>query len=293
MWGEESSALIACYLDQMPQEVKVELKAMWNMSATYPDVDSEKAAFIKAFQDNLYIDDCVGPMSQQFRSRREFKQRPDGIWEGIKKDGDQAGCLAEKRCTYRPWENKDETQCLSTVSESDSFCGQCFGVDCNDFTNMPKCNFYGINSQSDCQQANGTWSDTPKHGASRCTLAGATSHSACMVGTACASTGRNDCGQNECFKNITQTACNALGGGYFFDGKSQVCKRSANSKATCEAGGSGFTWSFGRFFNDGQYHTKELCDVGRCDSTSIPWGSKVTPVNQFFKLTSYLGNMYG
>jgi hypothetical protein len=305
MWGEESSALIACFLDMMPQELRTELKGMWNMSATYPDADSEKAAFNKAFEANLFTEDCVGPMSQEFRARTEFVKRSDGIWNQIKKAGNQVGCLAQKRCTYRPWENKNETQCLSTVSESDSFCGQCFGVDCNDLTIMPKCNFYGINSQTECSQAGGTWNNSPTNGASRCTLPSGTSITACMTGTRCASTGKNDCQMNECYKNITQSSCNALNSNnaasgtnnaasgtntagsspnnapsgpamYYYDSKAQVCKMGSNSKSSCEA--AGFTWSFGRFFNDGQYHTKQLCDLGRCDSSSIPFGTQVTAV---------------
>ena len=106
-WGDEAGALSACFMDVMPPEVRFELKAIWQLPAVFANATAERLALAQAFEERLFQEDCVGPRSYEFRSRVEYVKQPDGKWERVERAGNQTGCLLEKTCSYRPWENRN------------------------------------------------------------------------------------------------------------------------------------------------------------------------------------------
>ena len=176
---------------------------------------------------------------------------------------------------------------MATVNVSDSFCGQCYGFDCSDYTMLPRCMSFGYADQQACSADNGAWQSNMGGGGGFCEIR-AYNYSACMAGTRCANANSpgtasptTKCSGNECYSAaVNQSQCSYArfpGVGVSYDAGAGLCFLMTQNKTRGEA--EGFTWSYGRFFVDGQYHTKELCDAGRCDSTTIPFGQPVTPVS--------------
>lgn len=82
-YNSVSEAMAKCFVAEMDPDLRNEFKAHFNMKAIYSTVDEENMAFYELLLNKTTSEDCVGPTSDHFKSRRNWVENDEGMWEEV------------------------------------------------------------------------------------------------------------------------------------------------------------------------------------------------------------------
>jgi hypothetical protein len=156
-WSNHDLFLLKCYLDEMPTDLMFELSSMWEVPySNNPTTQLEN--FWVEMQARVMSEDCVGPRSDLYRSKRIWSQQNNGQSTLI--PGNQTGCLSEYACNWNSWDNTTPQKCVGAevlIQQGTHMCGLYDGNQYRDFTMQPRCTYQNAQTSQQCQQAGGRW----------------------------------------------------------------------------------------------------------------------------------------
>ena len=263
-------ALVKCYVKFMRSEMRLELKTVLDLPTYYPTEAAEAAAISDAIIARASSVDCVGPSSEEFKTKVEWKVDPDtGNFKPVVTPGNFTGCLSVKKCSFEPWNRDTQSKCLadSTFGRT-RFCGQCSGEFCEPITQFASCTSY-IMSDAYCTEKGGVFDSE----AGTCSFPNRNTASTCLVGPNCLP-GDDPfrCMTFACISTTAtnQVACNNLGGDFYWDETLNKCMidGSSISYTDCKALGN-TVYHAGVEFTEGKYDTLAKCPSKTCDNFEV------------------------
>lgn len=288
-WGEHYQLLMSCFAEKIPSAIKAELRAYWNLSVVSPtDPDVEGQEFLsKVISDTAF--DCVGPMTydhntqQQFNAHYEYQRNPEtGNYESVYVPGNETLCLAQMGCTADLQRYTDQSSC--TNNKPPHFCGECFGSQCWEISEFPRC-FVAVNNQQECDAVAGFWVQEGNY----CLMNSAfnVTEAECIDEHICPpikhdSSDKWRCTWSFCYNDVimNNNECDNQNDfengkhGYFWVSELRngtgLCVHPGNqnnavvNSAMCSSLGADWQYHQGRMFQDGRYNTEEKCNQGAC-----------------------------
>lgn len=291
-WTSSDIDMAACVIEEMPVDLKFAMMRKWGIQQATTD------AFAAEFRARVFVDNCVGPASQQFQ--RQYGNRGQLI-----SAGDEQGCLGPAGCNWNEWQNQDHAQCVGGLVNATyglHVCGLFQGQSYRDFAQIPRCvipEFHYSNEQA-CTAAGFTFIGGMGQGPQMCVdSTHSTSASACVTngGTNTLTYCNNPdhqwpCGQDVCFVpyNCTVYRRNfpamSTVNGVFDRQETGVCMYNPPCPSCGGNGGDGggggrpgpsapltrqgcssinMTMRIGRRWKAGSWSTRQECDAGVCN----------------------------
>jgi hypothetical protein len=107
--------MIKCYVERMPNSLRIQLKIKFNMTNLNLSPSEEAAILIPTILAIASDKDCVGPTASIGSKRMENVYDERGNYRQNPIPGNETKCLADKWCSYNPW-SFTKSQCLNHIT---------------------------------------------------------------------------------------------------------------------------------------------------------------------------------
>ena len=294
-WGNETSILLQCYLNQMKPELFFQIKSDLNLPFSNNVTEADVRLIKKGIEDKLSDFDCVGPSAYQLQANKQctWGRGSNGYSEQVCIAADQSKCLSRKICNVKPFGDTTQEECDGIKNIYPNYCARCDQGFCYGVSRPSKCQVMSFPSISEenCEIVGGTFVSNEFNWGSQteCVFPMATTIEQCFIGDFCTV---NDC-QTFAYTSDTNEA-NCIGRNTFepdattfnwYDPKS-ICYVQYSGISNDYVNGlissaqnDEFQINIGKNFQPGYLDTPEACADGFCDNYQVQTTDPTTCTN--------------